>query len=147
MEISLLICALLTLLDIIVFQQVYVSLVVDLDTLYQCEHNSAACDINNPEKSSTHYFLVICSVFNVVIKLTQLTFIYINRSRLKNGRHEEFVICGISLAVIRDIVSIWTIFLLIYSLIFFLNFIQEQSSQENSNGTNFPTIFVAATGT
>ena len=146
MEISLLICVLLTLLDILVFQQVYVNLVLDLDMLYQCQHNSAACDITNPGNSSTYYFLVMCSVFNVFIKLTHITFIYINRSRIKNGRHEELMMFGINFAIIRDIVRVWKIFLLIYSVIFILNFVQKQNNQESSSGSHFPTIFIAATG-
>ena len=68
MEISLLVCVLLTLLDILAFQQVYVNLVLDLDMLYQCQHNSAACDITNPGNSSTYYFLLMSTLVRLDIE-------------------------------------------------------------------------------
>ena len=118
----------LSILEIIIFQQVFVNLLLDLQTLKLCQQNSSTCDISNHVKSSAYYILTLLSVINILLHITNLCFIYVVRSRLKNGRNSSFKIYFLDLPLLSDIVLGWSIFKIFFTLLLLLRLLNQEES-------------------
>ena len=115
MEMSLLLLCVITILEIVVFQQVYVNLIMDIVRLQNC----ALTDDDNCDhvggKSRTFLFLQTCSVINTLINTVNLVFIYVTNSRRRNKNPTPLSLFGLQLSHLRWLVSCWTVYKIIFS--------------------------------
>ena len=133
MDTSLLLLASLTVIDVILFQQVFVYFLQDLIKLQKCQ--DSGCDkAQGPETTLSHRFLVLLSVLNVLISLINLGFIYITRRRQGHGHKDNISLLCVTLPVIRDVHRIWSIFKIIFAFILLLGLI--------SSGVDWSSLIV-----
>ena len=122
MDISLFLLAGLTLIEIILFQQVFIYFLLDLIKLQKCQ--DSGCDnAQEPEGSSIYHFLVLLSILNVFISLIHLGFIYVTRRRRSHGHKDTVSLLCLTLPISRDIHQLWSLFKIIFSLILLLGLI------------------------
>ena len=144
MDCSLVLLVILTILEIILFQQVYVYLILDTILLEKCKRS--VCDLENDGKTGTYYFLVICSVVNLLISCTNLVFIYIVRSRQINKRKEQFSVFCLNVSVIKEIVMCWSLFKITFSVILLLNISNTGDSRSWVDYGYFIPLFLFSCG-
>ena len=144
MDCSLILLVILTILEIILFQQVYVYLILDTILLEKCK--KGVCDLENDGKTGTYYFLVICSVVNLLISCTNLVFIYIVRSRQINKRKEQFSVFCLNVSVIKEIVMCWSLFKITFSVILLLNISNTGDSRSWVDYGYFIPLFLFSCG-
>ena len=122
MDISLFLLAGLTVIEVILFQQVFIYFLLDLIKLQKCQ--DSGCDnAQEPEGSSIYHFLVLLSILNVSISLIHLGFIYVTRRRRSHGHKDTVSLLCLTLPISRDIHQLWSLFKIIFSLILLLGLI------------------------
>ena len=122
MDMSLLLLAGLTVIEVILFQQVYIYFLLDLIRLQKCQ--DSGCDnARKPEGASIYYFLVLLSILNVFISLINLGFVYVTRRRQSHGHKETVSLLCLTVTITRDIHKLWSLFKTIFSLILLLGLI------------------------
>ena len=122
MDISLFLLAGLTVIEVILFQQVFIYFLLDLIKLQKCQ--DSGCDnAQEPEGSSIYHFLVLLSILNVFISLINLCFIYVTRRRRSHGHKDTVSLLCLTLPISRDIHQLWSLFKIIFSLILLLGLI------------------------
>ena len=122
MDISLFLLAGLTVIEVILFQQVFIYFLLDLIKLQKCQ--DSGCDnAQEPEGSSIYHFLVLLSILNVFISLIHLGFIYVTRRRRSHGHKDTVSLLCLTLPISRDIHQLWSLFKIIFSLILLLGLI------------------------
>ena len=122
MDISLFLLAGLTVIEVILFQQVFIYFLLDLIKLQNCQ--DSGCDnAQEPEGSSIYHFLVLLSILNVFISLIHLGFIYVTRRRRSHGHKDTVSLLCLTLPISRDIHQLWSLFKIIFSLILLLGLI------------------------
>ena len=135
METSLLLLCLITILEIVVFQQVYVNLIMDIVRLQNCAHTSDDnCD-HVGAKSRTFLFLQCCSVINTLINTVNLVFVYVTNSRRRNKNPSPLSIFGLKLSHWRWLVRCWTGYKIIFSSLL-------TSSLLLSSGVNLTSVIL-----
>ena len=138
MEMSLLLLCLITILEIVVFQQVYVNLIMDIIRLQNCAHTSDDnCD-HVGARSLTFLFLQCCSVINILINTVNLVFVYVTNSRRRNKNPSPLSIFGLKLSHLRWLVTCWTGYKIIFSSLL-------TSSLFLSGGVHFTSIILLFT--
>ena len=138
MEMSLLLLCLITILEIVVFQQVYVNLIMDIIRLQNCAHTSDDnCD-HVGARSLTFLFLKCCSVINILINTVNLVFVYMTNSRRRNKNPSPLSIFGLKLSHLRWLVTCWTGYKIIFSSLL-------TSSLFLSGGVHFTSIILLFT--
>ena len=96
-DLSLALLAALTVLDILLFQQVYLHLLLDLEQLQRCQQGDcAAAAVKEPDKpSAIRHFLAACALVNLLLQLTNFVFVYVERRRRGHGHTGKTnFICG-----------------------------------------------------
>ena len=122
MDISLFLLAGLTVIEVILFQQVFIYFLLDLIKLQKCQ--DSGCDnAQEPEGSSIYHFLVLLSILNVFISLINLCFIYVTRRRRSHGHKDTVSLLCLTPPISRDIHQLWSLFKIIFSLILLLGLI------------------------
>ena len=135
MEVSLLLLCMVTILEIVVFQQVYVNLIMDIVRLQNCaETSDANCD-HVGAKSRTFLFLQTCSVINTFINTVNLVFVYVTNSRRRNKNPTPLSIFGLNLSHLRGLVKCWTVYKIIFSSLL-------TSSLLLTGGVNFTSVIL-----
>ena len=122
MDLSLLLLAGLTVIEVILFQQVFIYFLLDLIKLQKCQ--DSGCDnAQEPEETSIYHFLVLLSVLNVFISLINLGFIYVTKRRQSHGHKDTVSLLCLTFTISRDIHKLWSLFKIIFSLILLLGLI------------------------
>ena len=115
MEMSLLLLCVITILEIVVFQQVYVNLIMDIVRLQNCAQTEEDnCD-HVGARSRTFLFLQSCSVINTLINTLNLVFIYVTNSRRRNKNPAPLSVLGLHRSHLRWLVTCWTVYKIIFS--------------------------------
>ena len=132
---SLLLLCVITILEIVVFQQVYVNLIMDIVRLQNCaQMANDNCD-HIGDKTRTFLFLQSCSVINILINTLNLGFIYVTNSRRRNKNPSPLSVFGLNLSHLRLLVTSWTVFKIIFSALL-------TSSLLLSGGVNFTSVLL-----
>ena len=119
---SLFLLAGLTVIEVILFQQVFIYFLLDLIRLQKCQ--DSGCDnARKPEGTFIYHFLVLLSILNVFISLINLGFIYVTRRRQSHGHKETVSLLCLTVTITRDIHKLWSFFKIIFLLILLLGLI------------------------
>ena len=137
METSLLLLGLLTVLEVVIFQEVDVDLISDIIKVHACEDSEASdCDIGGPVVQ----FLQLCSFINILINLVNIAFIYVTRSRQRNKNPAPVSLYWLDISTLRDILTWWTISKILFSSLLTIDLLL-------SGGVNWISlILVSSTG-
>ena len=112
MEINLLLLGLLTILELVIFQEVDVNLISDIIKVQTCENSPTPnCDTAGP----IIRFLQLCSIINILINVVNLAFVYVTRSRQRNNNSAPVSFLWLNILTLRDILTLWTIYKILFS--------------------------------
>ena len=117
METSLLLLCGLTVLEVVLFQEVHVNLIVDIIQLQSCGlSDKANCHIfGRIYESQTGNFLQLCSVINIVINVMNLVFVYVTRSRQRHNNSVPVSVWCLNISTSGRLVTCWTVFKIVFN--------------------------------
>merc|ERR1711874_817366 len=117
METSLLLLCGPTVLEVVLFQEVHVNLIVDIIQLQSCGlSDKANCHIvGRIYESQTGNFLQLCSVINIVINVMNLVFVYVTRSRQRHNNSVPVSVWCLNISTSGRLVTCWTVFKIVFN--------------------------------